>query len=455
MLPFICGFLFYIGTNILTYWIFILLLCYVCSAHINLNRTKTLLYTGISGVCFAVTFFTGNEDVSFYAMFALILLTVLMFSSRRVKDMLLVPIALMLYIILSIMPLSLLQELHPVFAHKISFLETSYTYVSLAIDLILFAALLYLRKVLTRYEIILPLSRREIAGCFGVLFFCFVDIGLLFLLNTRNISPLYYYIWLVILIGFFVCGMGYYFYNLIDARVRFYKQTLRKNDTEYLKLRLETLQQNRENEEHVKRMRHDLKNHLVIINTLCDEGRYEELRNYTATLNEEAASIGNPILTGNEIADMVIHSKMEIALQQNIPFTFNGSLEGLHRLDAPDICGLLSNAYDNALEACGRLSDSAVNDASDNRTSDIRDNATGYIRTEVNTTANFLVIKITNPVTAKIPIENNCLSTTKKEKHSHGYGTDIMRRIAAKYKGNCAFECTDTEFTVKIRLPLE
>ena len=52
------------------------------------------------------------------------------------------------------------------------------------------------------------------------------------------------------------------------------------NDTEYLKLQLESLQNSKENEEHVKRMRHDLKNHLAIINTLCEEERYEELREY-------------------------------------------------------------------------------------------------------------------------------------------------------------------------------
>ena len=436
MFPFISGLLFSVGTNVLTYWIFILLLRYICSAHINLNRTKAILCSGVSGAIFAISALIGNEDAGFYAMFALVLLTILIFSSHRLKDLLLFPPALILYIILTIMPISLLEELHPVFSNRIFLSGTDYTYVSLTIDIVLFLLLLYLHKILTRYDIILPLSRKEIAGCFGVLFFCFVDIGLLMALNTRNISSVYYYIWLVILIGFFVCGVGYYFYNLVDTRVRFYKQTLSKNDTEYLKLRLETLQQNKENEEHVKRMRHDLKNHLVIINTLCEEGRYEELRNYTATLSEEAASIGNQILTGNEIADMVINSKMELALQRNITFDFNGSLEGLRRLDAPDICGLLSNAYDNALEAT--LPDTGA-----------------CIRTEVNTTANFLVIRISNPVTAKVPIEGNRLSTTKTERHSHGYGTDIMRRIAAKYKGNCAFECTDTEFTVKIRLPLE
>ena len=388
----------------------------------------------VSGVCFTLCFISGITDLDFYCMFPLLILTVPVLSTQPFKDLPLLLLALVFYIVLTVMPQSLLEELHPAFAKQIHFSEYSFTYLSRAIDILLLAALIYLRKLLAKYETILPLSKKEIAGCLGVLFFCFVDIGLLMGLKERDSSPLYHYIWLTILVGFFLLGAGYYFYNLIDTRVIFYKQTLTKNDTEYLKLQLESLQNSKENEDHVKRMRHDLKNHLTIINTLCEEERYEELRKYTTALNQEAASMGNYIFTGNDIADMVLRSKMQLASSRNILFEFDGTLEALRNLDAPDICGLLSNAYDNALEACADIPDA-------------------YIRTKVSTTPNYTVIQITNPVKQKVPIHNNSATTTKvEEKHTHGYGMDIMKRIACKYRGHCTFECSEEEFTVKIRL---
>lgn len=434
MLQLFTGTLFSIFVSTMSYWILLFIMIYICSAQINLSRTRILICTGAAVVYYGVEYLALSDRIwDALATPLLIALTVLVFSTRRLKDLLLFFPAMTLYTMVTIMPECLLEELHPAFTKRIQFSDFSYTYMSVVFDLILLAVLLYLRKLLKKYDTIMPLRPKEVVGCFGMLFFCFIDIALLMGLNEINTAPVYHYIWLTILVGFFLLGIGYYLYNLVDTRVQFYRQTLTKNDTEYLKLQLETLQNSKENEEHVKRMRHDLKNHLEIINTLCEEERYEELREYTASLNKEAASLGNIIFTGNEIADMVLRSKMKLAMDHNISFEFNGTLEALKKLEAPDICGLLSNAYDNALDACASIPNA-------------------YIRTRVSTTPNYTVIQITNPVLEKVHIRNNRVGTTKKEPHDHGYGMEIMKRIARKYHGECLFECTDTEFEVKIRL---
>lgn len=113
--------------------------------------------------------------------------------------------------------------------------------------------------------------------------------------------------------------------------------------------------------------------------------------------------------------------------------TYSGSFESLKKMSAPDICGLLSNAYDNAIESCTLQKDA-------------------FIRTEVNTTRNYTVIQITNSISKKVRIQNNSMATTKDDKTTHGYGTIIMKRIAHKYGGNCTFTSTQNEFKVKIVL---
>ena len=419
--------------NIITYWIFIFIMKYICSAHIDLSRRNMCLCTIVAAVSFYLIAITESDVLELCSMPLLVSLTILLFSSRRFKDLLLFVPALAIYMLVTVMPESLLDELHPVFTKHFQLSDFSYAYTALIFDIVLLGVLIFLRKLLKKYDTIMPLRPKEIIGCLGVLFFCFIDIGLLIGLNKLKTDIIYHYIWLTILVGFFLLGVGYYLYNLIDARVQYYRRTLTKNDTEYLKLQLETLKSSKEQAEHVKRMRHDLKNHLEIINTLCNEERYDELREYATSLNKEATSLSDIIFTGNEIADMVIRSKRKLALDKKIDFTFNGNLEALNKLEAPDICGLLSNAYDNALDACASLPNA-------------------YIRTKVSTTQNYTVIQITNPVTNRVYIHNNQLKTTKKEAHDHGYGTEIMKRIARKYHGECLFACTETEFEVKIRL---
>lgn len=126
-----------------------------------------------------------------------------------------------------------------------------------------------------------------------------------------------------------------------------------------------------------------------------------------------------------------MRAKMKICEEHGIAFTFQGSLSGFDALEAPDICGLLSNAYDNAIEAC-------------------LPQEKAYIHTKVSTTRNYTVVQIVNSVEKKVSLHGNHAATTKGDKKSHGYGIDIMKRIASKYNGSCTMHCDGQEFSVKI-----
>ena len=284
-----------------------------------------------------------------------------------------------------------------------------------------------------RYDTIVPFTKKEAIGSFALLFFCMIDILLLMTLNRTQVDTATYYIWVVIFVGGLCLSVAYYFYNMVESRIQFYRQTLTKNETEFLQLQLDALQDVKENEEQVRRIRHDLKNHLEVIQSLCEEGNLDELKKYTQQLNKENILAGGDILTGNKIADIILRSKSKLAEEQGIRFTFTGALDTLEKVDAPDICGLLSNAYDNALEACQGVQDA-------------------YIHTEVQTTRNYTVIYISNSTREKVRIRNNSLATTKADKHTHGYGTSIMKRIAHKYNGSCTFHYEENVFRVKIVL---
>lgn len=425
--------LFFVLYNLVEYIILLFLMQYVCSAHINLTRKNLLTACGITGVLLTLASLSNNYFIEFFSLPLSLAVTVFLFSSSKRKDLWRFFPALAIYMILTVMPDAIFNELAPTWNQRFFIGDDYLQLITVITDIILLILLLILRHILMRYDTIVPFTKKEAIGSFALLFFCMIDILLLMTLNRTKVDTATYYIWIAIFIGGLTLSVIYYFYNMIDSRIRFYRQTLTKNETEFLQMQLETLQDVKENEEQVRRMRHDLKNHLEVIQSLCEEGNLDELKKYTQQLNKENTLAGSGILTGNKIADIILRSKSKLAEELGIRFTFTGALDTLEKIEAPDICGLLSNAYDNAIEACQDLADA-------------------YIHTEVQTTRNYTVIYISNSTKEKVRIRNNCLTTTKADKHNHGYGTSIMKRIARKYNGNCTFHYEENVFRVKIVL---
>lgn len=425
--------LYYLCREMASYWIVLLILQYVCSAHMNLNRKNLWICFGLALGGSMAVYSNGSQGIQIGYMFVLLEVTVLIFSKRRLLDTLLILPAFLFYMVLNIIPEQILTEVFPFFKAEVVFYGNETTVISLVIDLSLLAMLLLLRHILIKYESTVHFSVKEVLGSLALFCFSMVDLMFLVALNPSDMKRWSYYTWKAVFAGAFLFGAGYYLYVLIERRIRIYRQALTRSETEFLRLQLEALQEKQEDDEETRRLRHDLKNHLSVIQTLCQEGNFEEVKRYAGQLSGEAVTVSGGVLTGNKVADLVISSKMKTAAEHGISFDFEGTLEPLEHMAAPDICGLLANAYDNALEAC--LTQSQA-----------------WIRTTVKNTRNYTVIQISNSVQTKVSILGNSVPTTKKDKSVHGHGISIMKRIARKYNGNCTFHSSGEEFCVKIVL---
>ncbi|MCM1216911.1 MAG: ATP-binding protein [Lachnospiraceae bacterium] len=427
------AFLFQLTVNLIEYWILLLLMQYICAAHISLKRRSIWICSAVSVLLTATGMLLIPDGINFLiSTVTSILAAVLLFSRKKFSDILRFFPAVAIYLVLTIVPEAILGEIMPAFniVLRISVYEVSL--ISLVTDAVLFIILLFLRHFLIKYQFILHFRTREVIGCIALLFFSIIDIALIAWVNSRPFEPIHY-VYLTIFIGAFLCSIIYYFYTLFASRVQLYRQSLSRNETEYLQLQLDSLQNVKENEEEVRKMRHDLNSHLAVMQSLCEEKNYEEVRKYAAQLSHDAIFSSGKILTGNHICDMIVSQKAAVCEEHGIAFTFDGSLANLKDMTAPDICGLLSNAYNNAIEACLPQQNT-------------------YIHTKVNSTRNYTVIQITNPVEKKVTVRSNRIPTTKADKKSHGYGIEIMSQIARKYGGSCSLHCSEKEFEVKIVL---
>lgn len=121
-----------------------------------------------------------------------------------------------------------------------------------------------------------------------------------------------------------------------------------------LAMQVEHLRQINRKVEESSKLRHDFRHHLRTLMTLSEEGRKEELENYIRGITEitEGTRLGR--LTDNVELDALVQYYSNLAQSNDILFRTRLQLPA--RLDFPivDLCGLLGNLLENAVEACQR-----------------------------------------------------------------------------------------------------
>lgn len=187
-----------------------------------------------------------------------------------------------------------------------------------------------------------------------------------------------------------------------------------------------------------RRFKHDFKNISIAIEKLLADGKHEQalalLQKYNNTLN--SPGIFRPGFdTGNGIADALLTDKSEKASAFNAEITFNGAIPQEY-LSPTDLCVILGNTLDNAIEACQKL--------------DFQMNKT--ISISCNCNSGFLFLSINNPISEKVIIHDNHIATTKENKTLHGFGLYSLHSVVKKYDGEVRLSSTDDCFTVDIDL---
>ncbi|MBQ3183754.1 MAG: GHKL domain-containing protein [Clostridia bacterium] len=177
--------------------------------------------------------------------------------------------------------------------------------------------------------------------------------------------------------------------------------------------------------------RHDLKDHLLYIDNLITEKRYDDVEQYIFDRRQELESTRKIKHTGHRVLDYVINSKISDA--DNISFMITGELKELKGVDDLDIASLFGNILDNAIEGTKGSPDPSI-------------------VLEFSVTGNYQNILCKNSIAAPVLKDNPKLHTTKRDHHIHGYGVQSIRRIVAKHGGMVEFYEEDGMFCVHVAL---
>lgn len=105
----------------------------------------------------------------------------------------------------------------------------------------------------------------------------------------------------------------------------------------------------------VRKVRHEMRNHMINIKGLAAGENYEELEHYIQRLDETIQTLDYRFVTGNPVTDVVINDKYQRALKAGIDFQVNFHYTQEDTIPVFDLGILLNNLLDNAIEACEKL----------------------------------------------------------------------------------------------------
>ncbi len=207
-------------------------------------------------------------------------------------------------------------------------------------------------------------------------------------------------------------------YQLREAEVRI-EQQLMKQQLEY---KAEYYKKLSIKQKYSNKAMHDLKNQLFALKEALLNNEEEGIRKITR-LCEEMLTSQTLTFTGNEAVDALLTVKIQAMKEKEIKFTHTVYMSKNNTIDILDLCVLLGNLMDNAIEANEKV-------CSKER----------FIHLNIVQRADYLSIQINNATDGgNVKIENNKIITTKKQKELHGFGLQSVREITEKYNGSCTY----------------
>lgn len=219
-----------------------------------------------------------------------------------------------------------------------------------------------------------------------------------------------------------------------EAELRYQYEKL-KQETEEMYSQESELRKLNQN---VRQLKHDMKNHLMVLTAYLNAGETEQARAYTSELLDKFSTMHSYIETGNVLLNHIINEKLSYAKARGIPVKAEIENLAFEKMNRMDFSALLSNMLDNAIEALLR-----------------EEEPSGKLQMQVVICAQrgYETICVKNRISSSVLAKNPGLETSKEEKTKHGFGVGKIKEIVTQYGGMADFYEEDDFFCVKVFIP--
>lgn len=181
---------------------------------------------------------------------------------------------------------------------------------------------------------------------------------------------------------------------------------------------------------------HDMRNHFLILQNYLAEDKIDDAKSYLEKLSGSQALQNVDRWTGIEAIDYILSQKRLNARRQHITVTVHAEYPGDCQIAPVDLCTILTNLLDNAIEACQKQPEDAEK----------------KIEITIRRIHQFIIIRVSNTTSVQPDMRNGHLITSKSDRFHHGWGSRSVKSAVEKYQGAIEYDYQDHRFTVSVML---
>lgn len=281
------------------------------------------------------------------------------------------------------------------------------------------------RTIRTEKDIKLPLSYQITLGTVPV-----ISIGIIYFV-VQSASEMKLMI-ICVIGGFFLVNiLIFYLYTFL---MEYYSACLEKKMFEQLvdiyAYQLDVVQ---ESQNRVKALRHDLRHHILELNSMARKNEDREMQAYIEDMEKFMLNPREYAATGNQNVDGVLNYLLQRADELLKTVNIKINIPEQLFLNNFKVCAILGNLIDNAIRAASQTEEK-------------------YLSINIQTKRSVLFIFIENSHCGSIIEENNKIVTSQENLAIHGIGLENVKKIVEMSGGEMNISYSSERFDVEVLL---
>ena len=233
----------------------------------------------------------------------------------------------------------------------------------------------------------------------------------------------------------FICSaayLGFLLWNSETQRVRMRLEEIQDNLNLQVSQAVREIEHLRGFQQQTRTYRHDLRHHLQYLSSCIENGRLDQARAYIQNINAEIEAGTMQVFCENETANLIFSDFVNRAQKYGIPFSVKARIPGTISVSESDLCVLLSNAMENALNASLKCREKGLPFGVD---------------TSVYEKGGKLFLQIVNLCDDEVTFENGVPVT---DLPGHGIGMRSICALVDKYEGAYQFVVKENKFILRL-----
>lgn len=180
--------------------------------------------------------------------------------------------------------------------------------------------------------------------------------------------------------------------------------------------------------------RHDYHNHMQVMKAQLSMGNIEGMEAYLDELEQELDRVDTLVKSGNLMADAILNSKLTLARRHGILVNCKAKLPERLPVEDVDLCVILGNLLDNAIEACRRVEEEKR-----------------FLRIYMALNKNQFYLSVQNSANEEPDFdERNYIS---RKRGNHGLGMKRVKAVVDKYQGYLNLANEPGIFAAEVTMP--